>query len=84
MSILHTSTILNLPKIIKDGYLLPKYPDDETVSVKGVYGVYVFDGMNYNGKYWYYGSNTPNIQQVIFVIKPSALKDLRFFCMSKY
>ena len=71
--------IFSLPKIIKDGYLLPKYPDDENVSTKGVYGIYVFRDMNYDGKYWYYGSNGPNIHQVIFVIKPSALKDLRFF-----
>jgi hypothetical protein len=78
MSILHTSTIFNLPKIIKDGYLLPKYPDDENVSTKGVYGVYVFRDMNYNGKYWYYGSNIAYTYHVIFVIKPSALKDLRF------
>lgn len=79
MSILHTSTIFNLPKIIKDGYLLPKYPDDEKVSVKGVYGVYVFRGMHYDGKYWYYGANISYTYHVIFVIKPSALKDLRFF-----
>lgn len=77
MSILHTSLLIHLPNIIKDGYLLPKSPDNEN-TVKCIYGVYIFKEMEYNGKYWYYGSNVPNTQSIIFVINPKALKELKY------
>lgn len=78
MALLHTTSTYNLTKILKEGSITPKYPDEEHISAKGVYTVYVFKTMNYDGKYWYYGSNIQAPTQVIISISPKALKDLKF------
>jgi hypothetical protein len=39
MALVHTTSTYNLTKVLKEGALNPKYPDEENISAKGVYTV---------------------------------------------
>lgn len=79
-AILHTTNILALGKILTSGVINPYYPDaDENhQSTQGVYTIYIFKNMAYDGKYWYYGSNIPSTSQIIIVLKPEIFKKIKF------
>lgn len=78
MALLHTTSILNLGNILTSGTIKPYYPDEKHISTKGIYTVYVFKDMVYEGKYWYYNSHIPSKHQIIIVLKPEILKKYKF------